>query len=119
MAFVFHNAAPGSGEAYILVDMFGRMQLSSALRKKLGIVPGAPFKCHLAFDPDTGNIGLARPGEVAGIPESYAPASFDRKRYYASVRSFIKRWHLRPGRYVYIERQHNIYVFRREDVMEP
>ncbi|MCR8983069.1 hypothetical protein [Brevibacillus laterosporus] len=117
MSFVAHNFAE-SLEAYISVDKFNRLYLSSALRNKLGIVPGTPFKCHVGYDPKTGNIGIARPGEVS-VEDSVQPATFDGKRYYAAVSSFIRKNNVPVGKYLYIERSNNWYAFRHENQEAP
>ncbi|MCR8983090.1 hypothetical protein [Brevibacillus laterosporus] len=117
MSFVAHNFAE-SLEAYISVDKFNRLYLSSALRNKLGIVPGTPFKCHVGYDPATGNIGIARPGEVS-VEDSVQPATFDGKRYYAAVSSFIRKNNVPVGKYLYIERSNNWYAFRHENHEAP
>ncbi|QHZ58615.1 hypothetical protein M655_024925 [Brevibacillus sp. NSP2.1] len=111
MPFIPYNFRAGDELPAITVDKFGRLYLNAVMREKLGIVSGQPFKCHVAFDPDTGNIGIARPGEV-NVGDEVSPASFDGKRYYASVRGFISKHGVRLGKYVYIERQNNWYAFR-------
>ncbi|TPG88145.1 hypothetical protein EEL32_10310 [Brevibacillus laterosporus] len=117
MSFVAHNFAE-SLEAYISVDKFNRLYLSSALRAKLGIVAGTPFKCHVGYDPQTSNIGIARPGEVS-VEDSVQPATFDGKRYYASVSSFVRKNNVPVGKYLYIERSNNWYAFRHEEDEAP
>lgn len=111
MPFIAYNFRAGDGLPAITVDKFGRLYLNAIMREKLGVPEGAPFKCHVAFDPDTGNIGIARPGEV-NVGDEVSPATFDSKRYYASVRGFINKHGVCLGKYVYIERQNNWYAFR-------
>jgi hypothetical protein len=117
MAFVAHDFRLG-GEPAITIDKQGRLYLNAAMRAKLGVPEGAPFKCHVGYDEDNGNIGIARPGEV-NVPDTVVPATFDGKRYYASVRSFIRKRDIKPGRYIYVERVNNWYAFRREDLLNP
>lgn len=118
MAFIAYNFRGGDDLPAITIDHFGRLRMNSALRKKLGVVAGTPFKAHVAFDPDTGNIGLARPGEVA-VSDDVIPASFDRNRYYAVARGFMTRHKPKLGKYVYIERQNNWYAFRHMETEAP
>ena len=118
MPFIAYNFRAGDDLPAITVDKFGRLYLNAAMREKLGVSAGAPFKCHVAFDPDTGNIGIARPGEV-NVGDEVSPATFDGKRYYASVRGFINKYGVRLGKYVYIERQNNWYAFRYSEVDAP
>ncbi|EMT54739.1 hypothetical protein I532_04005 [Brevibacillus borstelensis AK1] len=118
MPFIVYNFRSGDDLPAITVDHFGRLYMNSALRKKLGVVKGAPFKAHIAYDPDTGNIGLARPGEVS-VGDEVVPATFDRNRYYATVRGFMRRFSPKLGKYVYIERQNNWYAFRHQETEAP
>lgn len=118
MAFVAYNFRAGDDMPAITVDKFGRLYLNAAMREKFGVVDGVPFKCHVAVDVDTGNIGLARPGEV-NVGDDVSPATFDGKRYYASVRGFINKYGVKLGKYVYIERQNNWYAFRHQETEAP
>lgn len=118
MAFIAYNFRSGDDLPAITVDHFGRLYMNAALRKKFGVVKGEPFKAHVAFDPVTGNIGLARPGEV-NVGDNVAPATFDRNRYYAMARGFMTRHKPKLGKYVYIERQNNWYAFRHQETEAP
>ncbi len=118
MAFIAYNFRSGDDLPALTVDHFGRLYMNAALRKTLGVVKDMPFKAHIAFDPDTGNIGLARPGEV-NVGDNVAPATFDRKRYYAGVRGFMRKHKPKLGKYVYIERQNNWYAFRHQETETP
>ncbi|QIC06123.1 hypothetical protein GOP56_11175 [Brevibacillus sp. 7WMA2] len=119
MSFVAHNFSYSeSFDSYISLDKFNRLYLSYGLRNKLGIVPGTPFKCHVGYDPKTGNIGLARPGEIS-VDDSVQPAIFDSKRYYAAVTSFVRKHNVPVGKYLYIERSNNWYAFRHKEQEEP
>lgn len=121
MPFVPHSFEPynADDEPAITVDgKYGRLYINAAMREKLGVLPGTPFKCHVAYDTDTGNIGIALPGQV-NVDDEVSPATFDRQRYFASARSFLKKWEVEPGKYVYIERKHGWFVFRRADLLDP
>jgi hypothetical protein len=118
MPFTAYNFRAGDDMPAITVDKFGRLYLNAAMREKLGVLEGAPFKCHVGFDEQTGDIGIARPGEV-NVGDDVSPATFDGKRYYASVRGFIRKNNVRLGKYVYIERQNNWYVFRHQEADAP
>lgn len=118
MAFIAYNFRSGDDLPAITVDHFGRLYMNAALRKKFGVVKGVPFKAHIAFDPDTGNIGLARPGEV-NVSDDVAPATFDKSRYYAGARGFMARHKPKLGKYVYIQRQNNWYAFRHQETEAP
>lgn len=118
MPFIPYNFRVGDDLPAITVDKFGRLYLNATMRSKFGVAAGMPFKCHVAYDPDTGNIGIARPGEV-NVGDDVSPASFDGKRYYASVRGFIRKYGVKLGKYVYIERQNNWYAFRYSETDAP
>lgn len=118
MAFIAYSFRSGDDLPALTLDKFGRLQMNAALRKKLGVIKDMPFKAHIAFDPDTGNIGLARPGEVS-VADNVAPATFDKSRYYATARGFMSRHQPKLGKYVYIERQNNWYAFRHQETEAP
>jgi len=119
MPFVPHSFEPynADGEPGLTVDRQGRLFINSAMRKKLGIPVGARFKAHVAYETETGNIGIALPGDV-NVPPTVAPANFD-KRSYASARSFISKHNVRLGKYVYFDRKHGWYSFRHTDEVNP
>lgn len=117
MAFIIYNPDNSTGDKSITLDKFGRIYMSAALREDLG-AKGVPFKCHLAFDPETDTIGIARPGTVAGT-DDVAPVTFDAKRSYASVRPFLHKHKLmptdKPRIYVFTERKNGWYTFRKAE----
>ncbi|NGQ95471.1 hypothetical protein G3578_09935 [Brevibacillus sp. SYP-B805] len=119
MPFVPHSFEPYNAdeEPAITIDKFGRLFINAAMRKKLGFPAGQPFKMHVAFETETGNIGVALPGDV-NVPDTVAPANFD-KRSYASARSFIKKHNVKVGKYVYFDRKHGWYSFRLADAVNP
>jgi hypothetical protein len=114
MAFIIYNPANSNGDKSITLDKFGRIYMSAGLRDDLG-AKGVPFKAHLAYDPDTDTIGIARPGTVAGA-DNVEPITFDAKRSYASVRPFLHKHKLMPSetpiKYVFTERKNGWYSFR-------
>ncbi|WP_232696155.1 hypothetical protein [Brevibacillus daliensis] len=119
MSFIAHNfKEPPATEAFVTVDKFNRLMLSAGLCKKLGIVDGAPFKCHIGYDEANGNIGIARPGEIS-VDDNVTPATFDGKRHYAGTAVFIRKHNLKLGRYMYIERANGWYAFRHEEDESP
>ncbi|WP_025846533.1 hypothetical protein [Brevibacillus agri] len=118
MPFIPYSFRVGDDLPAITLDHFGRLYMNAALRKKFGVVKGTPFKAHIAYDPDTGNIGLARPGEVR-VSDDVIPATFDRNRYYAVARGFMRKHKPKLGKYVYIERQNNWYAFRHQETEAP
>lgn len=114
MAFIIYNPQDEYGDKSVTIDKFGRIYLSSGMSKDLG-AKGLPFKAHLAFDPDTDTIGIARSGTVAGT-DDIAPVTFDAKRSYASVRPFLNKHKLKPegkpNKYVFTEKKNGWYCFR-------
>lgn len=106
------------GDKYVTVDKFGRLYMSSDLATDLGC-KGLPFQAHVAYDATSDSLGLARPGTV-NVTGSYAPATFDGKRRYASLRKFLGQFGLvtsdmEPIKYVFIEKSNGWYVFRPAD----
>jgi hypothetical protein len=117
MPFEIYTGYQPLSQPFIFVDKFGRISLSRSLLHTLGITPGQPFHALLGYDPDNGNIGIAVPGEISGDGKLVV---FDGKRYCASVAGFVRKYNLKPGRYLRIPQTWNgWHQFRREDLLNP
>jgi hypothetical protein len=116
MAFIVYDAKEIGFERSLTIDKYGRIYMSAGLARDLG-AQGLPFKAHIAYDPDTDSIGIARPGTVSGV-DSVDPVTFDGKRRYASLRKFLRKHHIAvendgpPKTYVFITKRNGWYEFR-------
>lgn len=93
MSFTVYDAKGGrpSNEMAITIDRAGRMYLNRKLQEELDCVD-KPIKLLVAYEADTGRIGIARPEDVK--VENYSPLSFGGERAYASARGFINRFNI-------------------------
>lgn len=118
MSFTVYNAkgCRPSHEMAITIDRSGRIYLNRKLQEELDCV-GKPIKLLIAYEADTGRIGLARPEDVE--VEDYSPLSFGGERSYASARGFVTRFNIdnrETVRYVFDEvTPEGWMAFRRED----
>ncbi|MCP1354643.1 hypothetical protein [Aneurinibacillus migulanus] len=117
MAFIVFDAREAHGsEKTLTVDKYGRIYMSIGLARDLGS-EGLPFKAHIAYDPDTDSIGIARPGTVSGV-EKVEPVVFDGMRRYASLRTFLRKHSImlepdsKPMKWVFVQKRNNWYEFR-------
>ena len=91
--FIPYNATEGRPRAKeaLTLDTKERFRINRALQERLGCVR-KPIKLHVGFDPQTGRIGLARPGD---IQTNTSPLSFGADAGYASARGFLKQFNIK------------------------